>query len=136
MSSNIVKGSRVVRDFHRYTTRLDAGEVITDPVKDPLNQGLKAYVKFDSWVAHPMEVYLSSLILEEEAKAKNSRLEEEFNKLQAEVTAKVDEAAKALREANQLAHESKYSVRDLLDSYHTFIDEVGDAGWNTSSWSC
>lgn len=133
---DIVKGSRVMRNFSRYQSRHDAGEVITDPVKDPLNQGLKAYVKFDSWSTHPMEVYLSALILEEEGLAKSSKLEEEFKKVQVEVDEKMQEAAEKIKEARELAQSTGLEVSSIISDYHTFIDEVSSAGWNTSSWSC
>lgn len=132
--SDIVKGSRVAYDFNRFSGRLQFGLVTSDVVKDPLKNQLKALIRWDNSAEY--EVYISTLILEEDAKIKQAKLEEEFSALQKVVSVKMDEAAKLISEANELARGTQYHVSDLLGDYSSFETETSSAGWNTSSWSC
>lgn len=132
--NKIVKGSFVVRNFNTYCSRLEVGEVITEPVKDPLNQQLKAYIKWNGH--HPYEIFISSLILKEEAEKKHSQLEEEFNKAKEMIEAKLFEANKFIKEANLIASSVNHSVKDIIDYGHPFDSEISKAGWFHSRAVC
>lgn len=70
-------------------------------------------------------------------------LEEEFKLVQDQVNEKLVTAANLVREAAQLAQSQGKDLQDwdpdgddyLFDTY-TLKRAMGDAGWNTSSWSC
>lgn len=67
--------------------------------------------------------------------AEHSRLEEEFAKHRLIVSAKVQEAAKALREAINAADAYDINIQeDLYDEASTLEEAISDAGWNTSSF--
>lgn len=132
--SEIIKGSRVVYDFNKFGGRFQVGQATSDVVRDPLNNQLKVYVKWDNGAQY--EVYISTLISEDDAKIKQTKFEEEFNALQKAVTAKMEEATKLLGEANTMTRGTRYSVSELIGDYNSFTSEISSAGWNTSSWNC
>lgn len=70
-------------------------------------------------------------------------LEEEFKLAQDQINEKLSAAATLVREAAQLAQSQGKDLQDwdsesgdgLFDTY-TLKRAMGEAGWNTSSWSC
>lgn len=137
--SKFAKDTRVMRDFARLqrSWQIECGVTLTDPVIDPLNGQEKVYVKWDrGYNPHPMEVYTAHLITEEEGKAKNSKFEEEYNKLEAEIRVKIDAATDAIDEAQKLAASIGMDLYGIDYANQALEGSMDAAGWNTSSWSC
>lgn len=65
-----------------------------------------------------------------------SKLEEEFNALEAEVKLKVKEASKIIKEASDLAKTKGYELVDLYNATGPLYNAMDDAGWQTSSFNC
>ena len=77
-----------------------------------------------------------------------NKLEQDFESVKAEVNAKLEEAAKLIREANDLATNSTgLCIYELADEYieetdeclidkHGLFGALDYCGWSTSSLSC
>jgi hypothetical protein len=74
-------------------------------------------------------------------------VEQEFELLQNDVNSKLNEAAKLIREASNLAESKGLNLRsidddrpnctyDYLFAQEVLEDAMDGAGWNTSSWNC
>lgn len=70
-------------------------------------------------------------------------LEEEFKQMQSQVNDKIQEAAKLIREAADIAESHGKDLRswdqdgeDYLFDQYELESAMSDAGWNTSSWNC
>jgi hypothetical protein len=118
-----------------------------DPEEDDLQRGIiegssrnegKAFVKWDSsWRRpNPEEVYFSDLVSEQEAEAKVSVLEKEYNEWADQVKEKCQAAAALIREAGQLADQHGFVLGESYDLSDGIKGAMGSAGWNTSSWNC
>lgn len=64
------------------------------------------------------------------------RLEREFTQVQEECKAKLQEAAKLVREAAQLADSKNVDLQDMHDATDDLEYAMEAAGWRTSSWHC
>lgn len=76
------------------------------------------------------------------------QLEEDFKEVEAQVNAKLKEAADALLEANAIAKTKGFKaniqgIRELMDldldlmfNSDYLEDAMDNSGWNTSSWYC
>jgi molybdopterin converting factor small subunit len=64
------------------------------------------------------------------------KLEEEFAKVEAECTAKLNEAAELIREAGKLADDKGVDLQEMYDATRGIERAMDAAGWRTSSWHC
>ena len=77
-----------------------------------------------------------NLMLEPDAKKKISELEQEFERVQAEVKSKIGQAAFYLDEAEKIASANGKTVRDMYEAYEPLFKSMNKIGWSTSSLSC
>jgi hypothetical protein len=78
-------------------------------------------------------VKLESLLLESEFDHKFQALEDEFNVLSKQVEAKMEQAAKIIEEAAQLAADHNMDFGDLDDACYAVDIAMTTNGWNSSS---
>lgn len=99
----------------------------------------KYLVELDSsWhTPNPQEFAGSQLITEEEADKILSKLEEEYEAWAGPIRAKVEEAAKLLLEAEDMAQKQDRSLsEDYTPLAESLIDAMSEIGWSTSSLTC
>ena len=78
----------------------------------------------------------SKLLSEKDMKAKYSALELEFRKTEKEVTAKLKEASKIIREANKMSKKFGVELANMSGVYSTLYRAMDEAGWHSSSFGC
>jgi hypothetical protein len=89
------------------------------------------------------KIYTKNLVTEAEGVAEDirickerERLENEWQKTEATVRLKMQEAADAVDEASRLTRKAGKDLSDMYDITSPLINAISDAGWSTSSWSC
>jgi len=113
---------------------------------DDCTRGTVKDVKGDKYLVHldstwqkprTQEFSGAQLITEEEANKKLSELEQEYEAWAGPIRAKVEEAAKLLLEAEELAQKQDRSLaEEFTPLAESLISAMSDIGWSTSSLSC
>ena len=108
-------------------------------ITDVLSNG-KVSVKWDSDYLNSNENYNKpldpkQLMLESEIKTKLPILEKEYNDVCKQISVKMKEAGKLLREANKMAKKTgnELANMDAIDPLYSAMDACG---WRTSSFGC
>lgn len=131
MTDKFAPGSEVTEKPRRYNHYFNTGKVM-GPVADEPTMVLVEYS-----YGNIRKCRKDDLITVEEAKAIKSQLEAEFEVSCSKVEPKVQEAIALLKEANELARLNGITIdelgREVTDALN---DEIGSAGWNTSSYHC
>jgi hypothetical protein len=89
----------------------------------------------DSW-HKPSTHNADDLITEAEADKILAKLEKEFEKWAAPIRKKMEQAAKLLSEAGELASAQGKDLSELHEIVGPLIGAMDDVGWRTSSLSC
>jgi hypothetical protein len=139
----IKKDVRVMRYFEEYNIHEDVrqrGVVIAEPRVDVVTGEEKVYVKWDEtrWRQdNPEELLTSSLVLEADGDEEYNKLEAEWNIAEAEVAAKLKQAADLITEAGDIAGKAGCdSLSNMYDAIRPLYRAMDNAGWNTSSFGC
>lgn len=132
-------GQRVVlvQDSNLETYNVEEDDTTRGVVKSITDPG-KVIVKWDSSWRKPNleEVATEELITEAEAETILSKLEAEYEVWAAPIRVKIEESAKLLREAGQLASNQNQDLAELRDLVSPLISAMRSVGWRTSSLSC
>lgn len=65
-----------------------------------------------------------------------SDLEKEFKAVEKKISAKMKEAAKLVREANEMAQAAGAPHLESMDASYQLVSAMDDSGWRSSSWGC
>lgn len=126
-------GDRVgnAEDIHNFNPdeSPNFGEVV-----DLTTKGL-VIVKWDHWTEQSDPMDPTELVLESEVQAAQTELEAQFNKYQAQVEKKYNQAVAALLAAQELAKKAGCDVADMVDKY-SLGSALYDAGWSGSTFAC
>ena len=98
----------------------------------------KIQVKWDDNWVQPRVSTLSAneLMPESEANDILSKLEDEYEAYTSPIRTKLEQAAKLLEEANELAKEHDRELAEWHDVTDPLLGAMGNIGWRTSSLSC
>ena len=104
-------------------------------------QGQLALVEWES--GHISRVDVKHLLNDVDGNLENQRLLDEKNKLEEEFAnveeackAKLQQAADLITEAAVLAESKGQDLQEMYEATSVLRRAMGDAGWQTSSWSC
>lgn len=139
MSDKLEVGSRVVKLNHALQKY--------NPEEDDLWRGVieavsqkhgKVLVKWDMTWRKPNleEMYLDSLISEDEADKRMSILEKDYNVWASQAKAKCQAAAELIAEAAEIAKAHGQELGHMSDINYIIKSTMGNSGWRTSSWNC
>lgn len=129
-------GARVVRHFDRWNPDEDdteRGEVVGLNPKTG-----KLIVNWENWrgVTEVKEWDEATTLSEEDANAKLSKLEEEYNAVAKAALDKVTAAAKLLNEASAIADAAGLELASMHDAVRPMMSAMRGAGWRTSALHC
>jgi len=125
-----------------YRSSLEKWNVYEDDttrgVVESINSDGKFTVKWDkSWVTpNPSQHNADELITEAAADKIRSKLEKEFEVWAGPIRKKIEQAAKCLAEAGELAAKQNKDLTEMYELTGALIGAMDDVGWRTSSLSC
>ena len=76
------------------------------------------------------------LVLESDLPKLNKTLEKEFRRVKRLIRAKMKQSAKSVKEAQKLASSVGFDLENLRDATRPLVNEMDNAGWQSSSWNC
>ena len=138
MTKKFEAGQRVIRqDSLKMYEEYEDDQAIRGTIKS-LAESDQATVKWDStWMSpNPQTLSTSKLVTEEEGDAKLSALEAEYNLWADPIKAKLVEAGKLLKEADEMATKQKRELHEMHNLTAPLIHAMDSIGWSTSSLSC
>jgi DNA repair exonuclease SbcCD nuclease subunit len=125
-----------------YRSSLEKWNVYEDDttrgVVESINSDGKFTVKWDkSWVTpNPSQHNADELITEAAADKIRSKLVKEFEAWAGPIRNKIEQAAKCLAEAGELAAKQNKDLTEMYELTGALIGAMDDVGWRTSSLSC
>jgi len=135
--TTFTKGDRVVRNYIRRNHELHPGTVLSVDERD-LDFVLVEWDKerYATTTAVSKE-HVNHVMLETDARAQKTKIEEDFDKLAHELESKVKQAVALLNEAATIADNSNSSLKELDSAFgDLLLTAIENAGWNMSSAHC
>jgi hypothetical protein len=120
--------------------RGNAAPLAKGKIAGPLN-GTIAIVEWDDGRLAKMDIkYLlnevSGIAENQRMQDEQTKLEEEFARVEEIVKDKLAEAAKLVNEAAKIASDADADIQEMYDAARPLERAMENAGWRTSSWHC
>ena len=109
-------------------------EVVSDTQVRVLWDWQKPYANQPTGEPNLFEV--ADLITETKAQKEFASLEKEWHKFSKPLIAKMEQAAKLIREVNKKVQKEGFDLNEMYDLTDPLEQAMEDSGWNTSSWNC